>query len=114
MGEGADVVVCTTGPSPAGSHARPPPALAALGLAEVARREGRTLEAADAVEAAAADAKARDATWLKAQAVCGLHIAAPFRAHAAWQDLRPRLPAGTAQLSDLVFGDPRVLWTITF
>lgn len=86
--------------------------MAALGLAEVTRREGNLAEAAERFAALAADARERGATWLEAQAVLGLHLAAPPQAVGLWKDLRPRLP-GTVTMSDLAFGDPRVLWTLT-
>ena len=88
-------------------------AWAGLGLAEVARREGRTREASEEFEALVAHSRERGATWLEAQAVLGLHLTAPERAVAAWLDLRPRLPNAPDDINALAFGDPRVLWTIT-
>ncbi len=86
--------------------------MAALGLAEVTRREGAASEAADAFAALAQDARARGATWLEAQAVYGLHLADDARAAAPWRDLRQRLPAPVT-LADMALGEPRVLWTLT-
>ncbi|HVB41479.1 MAG TPA: hypothetical protein VNF47_02080 [Streptosporangiaceae bacterium] len=87
-------------------------AMAALGLAEVIRREGSAARAADAFQELTIDARGRGATWLEAQALCGLRLAAPSVAAAPWHDLVSRLPAGTIA-ADLEYGDPRVLWTLT-
>lgn len=87
--------------------------LADLGLAEVTRREGHAPQAADTFAAIAADARSRSATWLEAQAICGLNLTDPARAQPAWQDLSQRWPHAPASVDDLVFGHPRILWTIT-
>jgi hypothetical protein len=87
-------------------------AMAQLGLAEVTRRDGDLGAAAEQFATVATDARRCGATWLEAQAICGLNMAAPAQAAAAWHDLRPRLPGATT-ISKLAYGEPRVLWTLT-
>jgi hypothetical protein len=87
-------------------------AMAALGMAEVTRREGNLADAAEAFLGLTLDARERGATWLEAQAVLGLHLSAPRQAASLWLDLSSRLPGATA-ISDLAYGEPRVLWTLS-